>query len=53
MSGSWLRGQQLRFEACDALVEEAVVGAGGLQAFFQSALSGGEVADALPRCPRA
>jgi hypothetical protein len=37
----------LRFEVGDALVEEAVVGAGGLQAFFQGALAGGEVADAL------
>ena len=47
-SGSRLRGQQLRFEAGDALVEEAVVGASTLQAFFQGALPGGEVADALP-----
>jgi hypothetical protein len=38
VSGSRLCGQQLCFEAGDALVEEAVVGAGGLQAFFQGAL---------------
>jgi len=38
----------LRFEAGDALVEEAVVRAGGPQAFFQGALPAGEVADALP-----
>jgi hypothetical protein len=35
-----IRSQQLRLEVGDAPVEEPVVGAGGLQAFFQGALSG-------------
>lgn len=39
--------EELGFEAGDALVEEAIVGAGGLQALVQGAVSGGEVADAL------
>jgi hypothetical protein len=36
--GFRLAGQQLRFEARDALVEEAAVGAGSLKAFFKDAL---------------
>ena len=42
-----VRRGELCFEAGDALVEEAVVGAGGLQALFQGSVSGGEVAVAL------
>jgi helix-hairpin-helix protein len=42
-----LRVQQLRFQAGDALVEEAVVGPGGLQAFFKGAVAGCEVAEPL------
>jgi hypothetical protein len=41
------RAGQLCFEAGDSLIEEAVVGPGGLQAFFQGAVAGGQVPDAL------
>lgn len=47
---SRLRGQQLRFEAGDALVEEAVVGAGGLQLVFRCTLVAGELAEPLLEC---
>jgi len=46
-SGVRLRVQQLRFQVGDALVEEAVVGPGGLQAFFKGAVAGWEVAEPL------
>jgi hypothetical protein len=38
---------ELGFELGDAAIGEPVVGAGGLEPFFEGAVVGGELADAL------
>jgi hypothetical protein len=46
-SRTYVGVEQLCFQVGNALVEEAVVGPGGLQAFFQGAAAGGKVAEPL------
>jgi hypothetical protein len=46
-SRTYVYVEQLCFQAGNALVEEVVVGPGGLEAFFQGAAAGGKVAEPL------